>query len=302
MKKIKPTNLDKTFWPKEGYTKGDVIKYYEKISATILPYLKDRPENLNRNPNGIADRGFFQKDINFEVPRFVTIEKIYSESNKENLNYLICQNKQTLAYMANLGCIEVNPWNSRIDNLDKPDYMIIDIDPGKKSFDDAITVAQETKKVLDMICEESFVKTSGKTGLHVCIPLGGRYTYEQIKPLAHIIAKLVNHRLPEITSLERTPIKRKGKIYLDYLQNSKGQTLASAYSLRPFPGATVSAPLEWDEVKAGLTPQKFTIKTIFKRLKQKGDLWKPLLSHHIDLQTSLKCLEDHFDIEKAKEK
>lgn len=289
------THTDKIFWPDEGYTKGDVLDYYDRMSSIILPYQKDRPQNLLRHPNGIRDKGFFQKDITFQVPEFVELKNIWSESNNSYLRYLLCQNKETLLYIVNLGCIELNPWNSRIDHLDKPDYIIIDLDPSdENSFEELICVAQEVRKVLDLLCEENYIKTSGKTGLHICVPVGAKYTYEELKPLSHMIVKLVNQRLPEITSIERKPSKRKGLVYLDYLQNRRGQTLASVYSLRPYPGATVSTPLEWKEVKKGLNPANFNIKAIEKRLDKKGDLWKPVLSHAIDLGDSLRCLEEHF--------
>jgi bifunctional non-homologous end joining protein LigD len=289
---VKLTNLDKIFWPKEGYTKGDVVDYYNRIADIILPYQMNRPQNLLRHPNGTTDNGFFQKDITFKIPPFGKVERIWSESNNAYIKYLVCQNKETLLYMANLGCIEINPWNSRIGNLDKPDYMIIDLDPGKNSFDDLIIVAKEVHKLLDIACEKHFLKTSGKKGLHICVPLGGLYTYDQIKTFAELLAKIIQGKLPKLTSVERNPEKREGKIYIDYLQNRKGQTLASVYSLRPWPEATISTPIEWQELKKGFDPKDFNIKTIWKRLEKKGDLWKGILEEGIDLKKSIKCLED----------
>jgi bifunctional non-homologous end joining protein LigD len=289
------THLDKIFWPKEKYTKGDLIEYYDTIADVMLPYLLDRPQNLNRHPNGSNGKSFYQKNITADVPSFVTLHSIYSENNDAKLHYLLCQNKETLLYLANLGCIEINPWNSRIGNLDNPDYLIIDLDPGDNTFDEVITVAREVHRVLTLACEEHYVKTSGKTGMHICVPLGAQYPYEDITPFAELIARLVNRALPELTSIERSPAKRKKKIYLDYLQNRKAQTIAAPYSVRPFPGATVSTPLEWSEVRKGLDPSKFTIKTISKRLKKKGDLWAPVLAHKIDLAKSIACLQKEID-------
>jgi len=288
---VKVTNSDKVFWPKEGYTKQDVIDYYNSVADYMLPYLKDRPQNMYRHPNGIKKPGFYHKYITTSVPAYVAMQKIWSEHNKDEINYLLCQNKETLLYMVNLGCIEINPWNSKVENVEKPDYMIIDLDPGKKKFDDLIVVAKEVKQVLDLACADSYIKTSGKSGLHIFVPLAAKYSYEQIKDLSLLIVKIVNGRIPKITSIERTPAKRGGKIYLDYLQNRRGQTIAAAYSLRPVPGASVSTPLEWKEVRRGLDPKKFTIKTIHARLKKKGDLWKPVLGKGIDLRKSLQCLE-----------
>jgi len=285
------THLDKIFWPKEKITKGEVIEYYQKIAPYMLPYLKDRPESLNRHPNGINGKNFFQKNFTYEPPAFVKLKKIYSDSNKANINYLVCENKDTLLYMANLGCIEINPWFSRIKSLDKPDYAVIDLDPENIGFDKVVEVAKEVHKLLDQIKVPNYCKTSGATGLHIYIPLGAKYTYDQAKEFSHLIAILVNRRLPKITSVERSPKKRQKKVYLDYLQNRKGQTLAAPYSIRPKPGATVATPLEWKEVKKGLSPSQFTIKNIFIRLKQKGDIFKPVLGKGIDLKKSLAKIE-----------
>lgn len=293
-KQVKVTHLDKVFWPKEKYTKGDLIVYYRRIAKYILPYLKDRPESMNRHPNGITGPSFFQKDVNYEPPAWVKTKKIYSESNEANINYLVCQNEATLVYMANLGCIEINPWSSRIGKLDKPDYLVIDLDPEDISFEKVVLVAQSVHKLLDSIGIKSYCKTSGATGLHIYVPLAAKYTYDQTKEFAHIIALLINKQHPDITSVERSPKKRQKRVYLDYLQNRKGQTLAAPYSVRPKPGATVSTPLSWSEVRPGLDPKKFTIKTIFDRLKKKKDLFKPILGPGNDLKKAIKKLEKAF--------
>jgi bifunctional non-homologous end joining protein LigD len=288
---LKLTNLDKVYWPKEKYTKGDLVNYYRKVAKFILPYLKDRPENMNRHPHGINGPSFYQKNVDHQPPVWVKTKKIFSESNKADINYLVCQNEATLVYMANLGCIEINPWNSRIQNLEKPDWMVIDLDPEAISFEQVIVVAQAVHKLLDSIGVKNFCKTSGATGLHIFVPLAAKYTHDQVKDFAHIIAVLVNRRLPNITSIERMPKKRQKKVYLDFLQNRKGQTLAAPYSVRPKPGATVSTPLEWGEVKRGLDPKKFTIQTIVPRLKKKGDIWKPVIGAGADLQKALTKLD-----------
>lgn len=288
-KVLKLTNPDKVYWPDEGYTKGDLIEYYEKISSHILPYLEGRPESLLRHPNGINGESFFQKDIGQLNAKWLNTKDIFSESNEKNIKYLVCNDKETLIYMANLGCIEINPWFSRIENLEKPDYFVIDLDPEEIEFDKVIETALIVKEVLDEAGAVSFCKTSGATGLHIYVPLEAKYDYDTVKEFAHIIAKLANNRLPEITSLERSPSKRKHKVYLDYLQNRRGQTLAAPYSVRPRPGAPVATPLNWNEVKPGLKPTDFNIKNIFKRLGQKGDLFQKILSKGIDIQ---KCLEN----------
>ncbi|HEY9048009.1 MAG TPA: DNA ligase D [Ohtaekwangia sp.] len=289
---VSVTHLDKVYWPDEGITKGDVIDYYNSIYKYILPYLKDRPQSLKRNPNGIADKGFFHKDAAEGAPAWVEHLSLYSESANKDIDYIICNNRATLLYMNNLGCIEINPWNSRIGDLDKPDYLVMDIDPSdKNSFDEVIDAALAIKEVLDQAGASSFCKTSGASGLHVYVPLAARYTYDQARSFAEIVASLTHDLLPDITTMERSLSKRKDRIYLDYLQNKRGQTLASVYSLRPVPGATISTPLEWKEVKHGLTPSQFTIQSLPKRLSKKGDLFTAVLRKGIDLAKCLQKLE-----------
>lgn len=288
---LKLTNLDKIYFPDEGFTKGDIIEYYNKISRYILPYLKNRPESLNRHPNGINGKSFYQKDMRDTVPDWADTKLIYSESNDKDINYFICNDKQSLLYLVNLGCIEINPWFSRVQSLENPDYAVIDLDPEEISFDKVVETALCVKEVLDEAGVKSYCKTSGATGLHIYIPLKAKYDYDVAKEFAHLIAKIVHSRIPGFTSLERSPSKRKKKVYLDYLQNRKGQTLAAPYSVRPKPGATVATPLEWNEVKTGLNPKDFTIKTIHERLKKKGDIFKPVLGAGINIQKILKKLE-----------
>ncbi|MEO8399005.1 MAG: non-homologous end-joining DNA ligase [Ignavibacteriaceae bacterium] len=289
--KLKLTNLDKVYWPDEGYTKKDLLDYYEKISKYILPYLKDRPESLNRHPNGINGQSFFQKDVGGMPPSWMKTKKVYSDSSEKDVNYLVCNDKATLLYMVNLGCIEINPWFSTTKKMDNPDYTVLDLDPEEISFDKVVEAALEIKKVLDEINIKGYCKTSGATGMHIYIPLGAKYDYETSKNFAHLIAHIVNSRIPKFTSLERSPSKRKRKVYLDYLQNNKGQTLAAPYSVRPKKGATVAAPLHWDEVKKGLSPKNFTIETMPRRLGQIGDIFKEVLKKGIDIKKCIKKLE-----------
>jgi bifunctional non-homologous end joining protein LigD len=289
--KLKLTNLDKIYFPDDGYTKGDVIEYYRKISKYMLPYLKDRPESMLRHPNGIYGKSFFQKNVDHMPPDWVKTEKIYSEHNEDYINYLICNDAATLVFMANLGCIEINPWFSRIQSKENPDYLVIDLDPEEISFDKVVDTALNVKEALDIAGAKSFCKTSGATGLHVYVPLKAKYDYDVAKEFAHVIGKIVNSWIPDFTSLERSPSKRKKKVYLDYLQNRRGQTLAAPYSVRPKPGATVSTPLKWEEVKQGLHPTDFTIKNIFKRLEKTGDLFKGVLGPGIDIEKCIKRLE-----------
>ncbi|MFD2247846.1 DNA ligase D [Pontibacter ruber] len=283
------SSLDKLYFPDEEITKGDLIDYYQSIADVLLPYLKDRPQSLLRHPNGIAKPGFFQKDID-HTPDWVRTVALRAESTGQDVDYLICDNKATLAYMNNLGCIQLNPWNSRLANLDKPDYMVIDLDPGENSYDEVVEVALVAKEILDKAGAESYVKTSGATGMHLYVPLGAQYTFEQVKQFALIVAQLVHERLPDLTSLERNPKARSKQVYLDYLQNAIGQTVAAVYSARPKEGATVSTPLKWEEVKPGLHPSAFTIRNVPERLRKLGDLFEGVLGKGVDLEKCLKNL------------
>lgn len=287
--KVKATHINKIYFPEDEITKGDVIKYYISMADYILPYLKERPESLLRNPNGIHEKGFFQKDAAGNVPSYVKSKRIFSESNKKEIDYIICDNAATLTYMNNLGCIEINPWHSTIKDLDKPDYLIIDIDPSSKNtFNQVIEAANVVNEVLNKAGAASFCKTSGSSGMHIYVPTAKKYTYEQVKDFAYIVCIMASEQLKDFTTLERNLQKRSTeKIYMDYLQNSKGQTIASVYSLRPKEGATVSAPLLWMEVKDGLSPKQFTIHNMLQRVQKKGDIFRGILGNGIDLK---KCL------------
>jgi bifunctional non-homologous end joining protein LigD len=287
------TNQNKVYFPESGITKGDIVNYYNEVADLLLPYIKDRPQSMNRFPNGINGPSFYQKDVDVEkMPAWLKTESIFSESNNANIDYLICNDKATLLYMANLGCIDINPWNSTLKNIGNPDWIVIDIDPEKEEFIEVVRTALTVKEVMDELEVDCYCKTSGATGLHVYIPLGAKYNYDTVKILAELIAHEVHARLPETTSLERTIKKRSHKIYIDFLQNRKGQTLAAPYSVRPKPGATVSTPLEWSEVNDTLSPSQFTIKNVLERFNEKGDLWKPVLGKGADIKKIMKKMED----------
>jgi len=280
---LKFAHLSKEYWPADHITKRDLLNYYYRIAPFILPYLKDRPQSLNRHPNGIKGHSFYQKDVTGKVPDWIETYLYHSEGDDTDKHFLVGTNEASLLYMASLGCIEMNPWSSRIQSPDNPDFCIIDLDPDKNSFDQVIEAAQTTKSVLDELGVESYCKTSGSTGLHVYIPLGAKYDYEQSKEFARIVVTLVQQRIPDYTTLERTIKDRKGKMYLDFLQNRPQATVAAAYSLRPKPGATVSMPLHWEEVKKGLKMSDFTIKNAVERANSEGDIFKPVLGKGIDL-------------------
>ncbi len=291
---LKFTHLSKVYWPEDGVTKRDMFNYYYRVAEYILPYLKDRPMSLNRFPNGIHGSSFYQKDVKGKAPDWVTKTFPYTTSDGEHKEYLVGSDESYLLWMASLGCIEMNPWFSRVQSPDNPDYCVIDLDPDKNTFDQVIEAAQEVKKVLDALGVPSYPKTSGSTGMHIYIPLDAKYDYDQSQMFARIIVTLVHKQIPDYTSLERMVANRKGKMYLDFLQNRPGATIAGPYSLRPKVGATVSMPLAWDEVKPGLTMKDFTIFNSLDRLKETGDLFKGVLGKGIDLEKTIKKAKETF--------
>jgi bifunctional non-homologous end joining protein LigD len=289
---LKLTNLKKLFWIKEHISKGDLLNYYYRMLPYIMPYMKDRPQSLNRFPNGIHGESFYQKNMAGKVDKWIKTFRRFSESVGEDKDFMICSDEASLIYMVNLGCIELNPWHSRVQTPLYPDWSVIDLDPGKISFDKVVETAIVIKKVLDTLQVPSFPKTSGSTGIHIYVPLGAKYNYEQSKQFAELVANLVHEELPEFTSIVRNPAKRTDKIYIDYLQNRPIQTICTPYSVRPKPGATVSAPLHWDEVKKGLSIEQFTMYNIYDRVQQEGDLFNGILEKSIDLNKVLKALSN----------
>ncbi|PST82817.1 DNA ligase D [Pedobacter yulinensis] len=281
---LKFTNVKKVFWPIEKYTKGDLLNYYYQAAPFILPYLKDRPQSMNRFPNGIHGKSFYQKNVKGKVPDWMATYAYHSDADNEDKEYLIANDEATLLYMINSGCIELNPWSSTVKNPDRPTWCMIDFDPDQNTFDQVIEAARVTHTILEDMGIPSYPKTSGSTGLHIYIPLGGKYTYEQSKEFSRVIARLVHRELPAYTSIERAIRDREGKMYIDFLQNRPHATIAAPYVVRPKPGATVSMPLHWDEVKKGLKMKDFTIQNAIDRMRSEGDIFKPVLGKGIDLQ------------------
>jgi bifunctional non-homologous end joining protein LigD len=287
---LKFNNLSKIFWPQEGYTKRELLNYYYQCAPYILPYLRDRPQSLNRFPNGIEGKSFYQKDVTATAPDWVK-QFPYHTSTGEDKNFLVVEDEASLLWMANLGAIEMNPWNSTIQKPDYPDWCIIDLDPtDKNTFEQVIRTALVTKTVLEELGAPGYPKTSGSTGIHIYIPMGARYTYDEYQAFGKLIATRVHSALPRITSIERLTDRRKGCIYIDYLQNRPKATLAAPYSVRPKPGATVSMPLHWEEVKKGLKMRQFTLKNAMARIKAEGDIFKPVLGKGVNLQKVLRGL------------
>ena len=283
------TNLSKIYWPKEKYTKRDLINYYYQVAPYILPYIKDRPQSLNRFPDGIKGFSFYQKNVTGKVPDWIKTFPYHSKEDGDK-NFMVASDEASLLFMASLGCIEINPWSSTIMSPDNPDWCIIDLDPDKNSFDQVVETARVTNELLKAAGVNSCCKTSGSTGIHIYIPLGSKYTYEESKEFARLVVTLVHKELPSYTSIERIISNRKGKMYLDFLQNRPQATLAAPYSLRPKPGATVSMPLYWSEVKKGLKMENFTIANSVGRIREQGDIFKPVLGKAINMKKALLSL------------
>lgn len=297
---LKFTNLSKIYWPAQKLSKRDMINYYYQVSPFMLPYMKDRPQVLNRHPHGIEGESFYQKDVKGKAPGWIETFPYYSFMDKRDKEFLVCTNEASLLYIASLGCIEMNPWHSRKNKPDHPDWCIIDLDPDGNPFSQVIQAAQVTKEILDSIGLPSYPKTSGSTGIHIYIPLGAKYDYEASKELGRKIAKCVHRELPKFTSIERRTEDRVGKMYIDFLMNRPQASVAAPYSLRPKPGATVSMPLLWDEVKKGLKMKDFHMLNAMERLKETGDLFKGVLGKGINIEKAEKKIRSMFGDEVMK--
>lgn len=283
------SNHDKVFWPDSGITKGDVLAYYQSISKYLLPHLKGRPEALNRFPDGINGENFFQKNVE-NPPAWMKTFKVKVEEEDRSVNYIICDDEKTLKYIINLGCIDLNVWNSQVNSPGKPDFLVFDLDPVEIDYKYVLETAITIKNILDSIGVKSYPKTTGKRGMHIYVPLGGKYSFDQARDFVHLISLRTHEMLPNTTSLERMPKNRPGRVYLDYLQNRKGATMAAPYSIRPVAAASVSTPLSWDEVENGVKPEDFTINNMPERLEKIGDIFKPILGRGVDLEKALKRL------------
>ena len=294
------SNLDKVFWPDEGYTKGDLITYYRDIAPWLLKFLKDRPLVLTRYPDGIDGKSFFQKNAPGFQPEWVRTEAIWSEGSERDIHYFIADDPAVLVFVANLGAIPLHVWASRIGSLDRPDWCLLDLDPKHKRDDEEVYApfedVVEVARMIGELCEEiglpSYPKTSGSSGIHVMIPLGGQLDYEQSRTLALLLAKTVAAEIPDRATIVRNPSGRDGKIYIDYVQNGRGRLVVAPYSVRPRAGATVSAPLCWAEVKEGLSMEDFTIRTMLERARTLDpDPLLGVLSDEPDLMAALGALQ-----------
>jgi len=290
-RRVTITNPEKVFWPDEGYTKSDLIEYYEAVSPWLLPYLKDRPLVLTRYPDGITGKSFFQKDAPEWTPSWIRTARIHASDVDRDIDYFIVDDRESLRYVVNLGTIPLHLWSSRQASLDHPDWLVLDLDPKGAPFTDVVKVARALHGILDDLGLPSSVKTSGATGLHIVLPLGADYDYEVTRTFARLLAVMGVEAEPEISTIARPLRSRGGKVYIDFGQNGRGQTVVAPFSARPLPGAPVSCPLRWEEVTAKLDPARFTIKTLPARLEKMGDPLAPVLTGRIDVAATLRKLE-----------
>ncbi|MBX3461783.1 MAG: non-homologous end-joining DNA ligase [Planctomycetes bacterium] len=287
----RPTNLGKVYWPAEGYTKGDLLAYYHAVADGLLPHLRDRPVHLNRFPDGIDGKSFYQREAKPGTPAWVRTVPI--ERDGEVVPHHVIDDLETLLYVVNLGSIDLHPWLSRIGSLDAPDWAVLDLDPKSAPFPHVVRIARAAGRLLRGIGLRPLLKTSGKFGMHVFVPLRAGYTYDHARMFTEAVARVLVRELPDIATVERLPDRREGKVYLDFLQNRRSQTVVPPYVVRPVRGASVSAPLRWDELEdGGLTPQRFTIQTMPARLAELGDLFRPALEDPQDLLPAIGALED----------
>jgi bifunctional non-homologous end joining protein LigD len=290
--RLKFTHLNKVFYPAEGYNKRDLLNYYDAVADLLLPYLRDRPLSLKRYPDGIAREFFFQKDTHDRVPAWVRVEPIYSDHKKALTRFVLADNRAALLYLTNLGCIDQNPWMSRVGSLDSPDFMLIDLDPQGCEFDRIIEAAQLVRKKLDAVGLEGYPKTTGGDGMHIYVPVEPVYSYEQVRSFAEIIARVVAAERPDLFTTPRPVARREqGKVYFDYLQIGESKTIAAPYVVRAYPGAPVATPLAWREVAPGLLPSQFHLRNVLDRFSRVGDLFEPVLKSPQRLEPAIEKLD-----------
>jgi bifunctional non-homologous end joining protein LigD len=291
-RELRLSNLDKVFWPDEGYTKGDLIAYYHNVAELLLPHLRDRPLTMKRMPDGVAGGFFYEKNAPQSVPQWMPRCPVPSEDAKGGLiDYLMVDSEAGILFVANLGCIEFHPLHSRCGTVEQPDYLFFDLDPFPPiTFDDVLAVAMHVKVALDALGLVGYPKTSGATGVQIYVPIEPGYGYDQIRELVGQIGRMINRADPDRTTMLWEVRKRSGKVFIDHNMNRLGANIAAVYSMRPEPMATVSTPLTWEEVEAGVRPQDFTIETVWDRFARVGDLFEPVRTQPQDIAPALEAL------------
>lgn len=269
---VSVTSLDRIYWPDEKLTKFDLLSFYLHVADYIMPFLQDRPAILQRYPRGIKAPMFFQQDLD-SAPEFIKTARLMNQEGRQ-LDYGVYSTIASLLHFVNLGTIEQHPWHSTIKRLDKPDWIAIDLDPKRAPWENVLQVALVVKEVADEIGLQTFPKTSGSSGIHIYVPLKPANEYDKVAEFARLLASEVAGRAPKIATVERTIAKRKStQVYVDWMQNARGKSLAAVFTARAKPGATVSMPLTWKQVSQGVKIQDFTITNVRELLKKKGDPW-----------------------------
>ena len=292
---VKFSNRDKVFWPGDGYTKGDLIDYYQSISPWLMPYLEQRPVVLTRYPDGIEGKSFFQKDAPDYAPAWIRTERMWSEYARRDIDYFVVDSVESLLYMANMATIPLHIWASRLPEITHPDWCSLDLDPKDAPFAHVVECAQAARDLCQRIKLPAFIKTTGSSGLHVMIPLAKQFTHEEARSLAEVLAQALVKQVPGIATITRAVNKREGKVYLDYMQNGHGKLLVAPFSVRPIPGAPVSMPLKWSEVNDKLRIRDFTIKNAVDRMKAlKKDPLIEILTTKPELTGALASLQAEF--------
>ncbi|NLV17101.1 MAG: DNA polymerase domain-containing protein [Syntrophomonadaceae bacterium] len=292
--KVPGTNLDKVLWPDEGYTKKDLIHYYSKVFTNLIPYLQERPLVVTRYPSGIKGKWFYQKNAPAGTPEWVRTFPWFSSHSQRYLNFIICDRLETMLWLANQACIELHPWMSPIHHLDKPDFVVFDLDPSAEStYEDVLDVAEALHEILRHLGLRSYPKTSGATGLHILVPTNNEYTYDELRDFVRVIAEMVVQLVPSQATVVRKVKDRQGKVYVDYLQNIRGQTVCAPYSLRPLPGAPVSTPFSWDELRHIKTGD-FNMISVPLRLEQMGDPLAHMITDPQSIKASWQQLKAAF--------
>jgi bifunctional non-homologous end joining protein LigD len=287
------TNPRKVYWPEQGYTKADLVGYYDRVANWILPYLKDRPLHMFRWPDGIRGKSFYQKQLPDGLPDWVETVDV-AQQGEEPLFYIMCNDRRTLLTLINLGSIDIHPWMSRKDSLDSPDWAFLDLDPKEATFSSVVKIARSLGKLLRGLGIEPYLKTSGSTGLHVCIPLKPGYTYAQSRMFCEAVARLIVRDNGDIATVERVVSQRRGKVYIDFLQNRREQTIVPPYVVRPVEAASVSMPLAWDELEGEFRLEDFTLVTAPARVERTGDLFRTALSAPQDLAPAIEGLAKYL--------
>src|SRR6266446_1506578 len=281
--RVSLTSLDRVYWPDDKLTKFDLLSYYLNISSHIMPFLKDRPAILQRYPRGIKAPMFFQQDLE-SAPAFIKTVRLANQEGRE-LNYAVYTTTLSLLHFVNLGTIEQHPWHSTTKHLDKPDYLMLDLDPKAAPWQNVLEVALVCKQVLDELGLPAFPKTSGSSGIHVYVPLKPKYDYGRIAEITMALANEVAGRAPKIATTQRSLAKRqKQQVYVDAMQNARGKTIASVFSARAKPGATVSMPLTWKQIEKGVKIADFTIQNVPKLVEKNGDSWAKFFDNQQQLK------------------